>query len=254
MVALAVSSISVGIFDVKHYFNVQARRNCPPLLQSSLTMSHPACPPYFPTISSNCSISITFLRSQCTSQYWRLVTHFLAFANSSELFLAEILLYNSAVPVERQFGSVKFGVRSLYSRSYSISAYCQSFVVVSILISIILEFVSLLLLHRLGLNIIAPGPSTLLYATLYQHSRIVPSVYNFRVFGVPLTNKSFTYFLALQVSTFSLYLLSHSRPTACYWEPALVTFGCPNWSHSRTTLPLRPYQYEGIPSATVPRP
>jgi hypothetical protein len=64
-----------------------------------------------------------------------------------------------------------------------------------------LEFLSLLLFHRIGLNHIAMGPSALIFAVLYQYSRIVPSAYSFRIFGVPLNNKSLVYVLALQVRT-----------------------------------------------------
>jgi len=117
-------------------------------------------------------------------QYWRLFVHHLAFSNSSDLFVAELLLYSVAVHIERQFGSVKFA----------------SFALVSTLLSTILEFLSLILFHRVGLNYITSGPSTLIFNLLYQYSRIVPSVYNFRVFGVPLNNKSFSYILALQLA------------------------------------------------------
>lgn len=44
------------------------------------------------------------------SQYWRLPVHHLAFSNSSELLLAELVLYHVAIPVERMFGSSKFAV------------------------------------------------------------------------------------------------------------------------------------------------
>ena len=64
---------------------------------------------------------------------------------------------------------------------------------------ITLEFLSLLLFHRVGLNHIAMGPTALIFAMLYQYSRIVPSAYSFRVFGIPLNNKSLVYMLALQV-------------------------------------------------------
>jgi hypothetical protein len=67
------------------------------------------------------------------------------------------------------------------------------------MLAITLEFLSLLLFHRIGLNHIAMGPSSLIFAMLYQYSRIVPSAYNFRIFGVPLNNKSLVYLLALQV-------------------------------------------------------
>jgi hypothetical protein len=75
----------------------------------------------------------------------------------------------------------------------------QSFVFVSILLNTVLEFSALLLLHRIGINDFTNGPVALVYAILYQYSRIVPAAYNYRIFGVPLTNKSTAYVLALQV-------------------------------------------------------
>jgi hypothetical protein len=62
-----------------------------------------------------------------------------------------------------------------------------------------LELLSLMLFHRVGLNHVAMGPSALIFAILYQYSRIVPSTYSFRIFGVPLNNKSLVYLLAFQV-------------------------------------------------------
>ncbi|KAJ6615611.1 hypothetical protein B0H10DRAFT_56622 [Mycena sp. CBHHK59/15] len=73
MVGVAMTSILVGVFDVKHYFHLQL----------------------VPHISRH-------------YQYWRLGAHHLAFSSSSDLFIAEILLYNIAVQIERQFGSLKF--------------------------------------------------------------------------------------------------------------------------------------------------
>ncbi|KAG6902474.1 hypothetical protein C0995_016336 [Termitomyces sp. Mi166 len=63
MMGYGVTSILVGLFDVKHYFHLQ---------------------------------------------YWRLVLHHLAFSSSSDLFIAQLLLFNAGVQVERQFGSIKF--------------------------------------------------------------------------------------------------------------------------------------------------
>ncbi|KAJ7055015.1 hypothetical protein C8F01DRAFT_1211684 [Mycena amicta] len=149
MVGVAVSSILVGVFDVKHYFHLQL----------------------VPHISRY-------------YQYWRLAVHHLAFSSSSELFIAEILLFNIGVQVERQFGTLKFA----------------SFAVISTLLSTVLEFLSLVLLHRTGLNHIPSGPSTLIFSIIYQYARIVPSAYDLRIFGLPLTNKSFTYIFALQLA------------------------------------------------------
>lgn len=94
------------------------------------------------------------------------------------------MLWNVGVHIERQFGSVKYA----------------SFAVVSTLLATIFEFLGLLLFHRAGLNHISSGPSTLVFSILYQYFRIVPSAYQFRIFGVPLSNKSFTYILATQLA------------------------------------------------------
>ncbi|KIM46525.1 hypothetical protein M413DRAFT_17145 [Hebeloma cylindrosporum] len=145
----ALTSIFAGIFDIKHYFHLQ----------------------FVPHISRH-------------HQYWRLLIHHLAFSNSSDLFLAELILYNVGVQIERQFGSIKFA----------------SFTFVSLLVSTLLELVSLLLFHRVGFNHISLGPSALIFSILYQYSRIVPPVYAYRIFGVPLNNKSVNYFLALQLA------------------------------------------------------
>ncbi|KAI9513286.1 hypothetical protein F5148DRAFT_288017 [Russula earlei] len=73
MMAVAVSSVVVAIFDVKHNFHLQL----------------------VPHISRD-------------RQYWRLLSHHAAFSNSSELFLWELILYNIGVNIERQFGGVKY--------------------------------------------------------------------------------------------------------------------------------------------------
>ncbi|KAF8558719.1 hypothetical protein OG21DRAFT_1503672 [Imleria badia] len=117
-------------------------------------------------------------------QYWRLATHHVAFSSSSDLLLGELLLYSVGINIERQFGSVKFA----------------SFAIVSTLMSTILEFSSLILLHRIGINHIPSGPTALVFSILYQWYRLVPSAYQFRIFGVPLSNKSFTYILASQLA------------------------------------------------------
>ncbi|KIL70342.1 hypothetical protein M378DRAFT_156458 [Amanita muscaria Koide BX008] len=149
MIGSAVSSILVGIFDIKHYFHLQ--------LVPHISRHH---------------------------QYWRLFLHHVAFSNSTDLFLAEVLLFNVGVLVERQFGSVKYA----------------SFAVITILLGTMFEFVSLILFHRYGLNHIAMGPSVLIFSLLYQYSRIVPAAYNFRIFGIPLSNKNMPYLLAAQLA------------------------------------------------------
>ncbi|KAF7294161.1 CUE domain-containing protein [Mycena chlorophos] len=149
MAGIALTSILVGVFDVKHYFHLQL---VPHLSQ------------YY--------------------QYWRLPLHHLAFSSSGELFVGEILLFNTAIQVERQFGSQKFA----------------SFVVLSLALSTLFSFISLLLIPLRLLTCLPPGPHALLFSTLYQHVRIVPPAYSFRILGVPLTSASFMHLLALQLA------------------------------------------------------
>ncbi|KAN0097204.1 hypothetical protein V8E55_001650 [Tylopilus felleus] len=149
MIGYALTSIVCGIFDFKHYLHLQ--------LVPHVSRHH---------------------------QYWRLATHHVAFSSSSDLLLAELLLYGVGINIERQFGSVKFA----------------SFTLVSTLMSTILEFSSLILFHRFGINHIPPGPTALVFSILYQWYRLVPPAYHFRIFGVSLSNKSFTYILASQLA------------------------------------------------------
>lgn len=146
---LAISSITVGVFDVKHYFHLQ--------LVPHLSRHH---------------------------QYWRLLTHNLAFSNSSDLFLGILILANVGLQVERHFGSVKYA----------------SFAIATVLVGTLLQFLALILFHRVGFNHIALGPALLIFSALYQYSRIVPSVYTFKIFGVPLNSKSLNYLLGFQLA------------------------------------------------------
>ncbi|KAG9018830.1 hypothetical protein FRB90_009117 [Tulasnella sp. 427] len=145
MLGLALSSLAAGIFNVKHYFHLQ--------LVPHISRDH---------------------------QYWRLLTSQLIFGNSSELLLAETLLYNIAINIERRFGSRKFG----------------SFLLVTLGVSTFFTFAFLLLFHGLGVNYIPPGPLTMVFAILYQHYRIIPPVYHFRISYLNISNKGFEYFLA----------------------------------------------------------
>jgi len=149
MMTCAATSIAVGIFDVKHYLHLQ--------LVPHISRHH---------------------------QYWRLFAHHLAFSNSADLLVAELIFWNVGVHVERHFGSIKFA----------------SFAVISTLLATIFEFLSLLVFHPAGLNHISSGPSALVFTILYQYFRIVPPAYHFRIFGVTLSNKSYSYILASQLA------------------------------------------------------
>ncbi|KAG6891319.1 hypothetical protein C0992_009200 [Termitomyces sp. T32_za158] len=162
--AYALSSILVGLFDVKHYFHLQ--------LVPHLSRHH---------------------------QYWRLPLHHLAFSSSSDLFIAQLVLFSAAVHVERRFGSLKFAVGPP-PITMTPTNRPQSFTLVSTALASLLELASLILFHPAGLNTIPTGPTALVFSILYQYSRIVPATYTYRVFGLPLNNKSLLYLLAAQTA------------------------------------------------------
>jgi hypothetical protein len=124
---------------------------------------------------------------------------------------------------------------------------------VSTLLATVLEFIALLLFNRFDLNYIPSGPLALVFSLLYQHYTIVPASYQFRIFGMPLTNKSFNYLLALQVKCCLNSINSVlTFELACIWSPPRICRRCDNWSHFRPTIPLRAVQFQRLPPTTLP--
>ncbi|TFY67654.1 hypothetical protein EVJ58_g1506 [Rhodofomes roseus] len=154
MLGIALGSIAIGIFDLKHYTHLQ--------LVPHISQYH---------------------------QYWRLFTHHLVCANSSDLFLVELLLYYVSVRIERTFGSVKFA----------------SFLMITMLVSTISTFLTLLILHAfrfLGnvFNVVPSSPIAIVFSILYQYTRLVPEAYQVKVFGLDLNDKVWVYILAAQLT------------------------------------------------------
>ncbi|KAI0082497.1 hypothetical protein K474DRAFT_1611586 [Panus rudis PR-1116 ss-1] len=154
MVFLALTSLLVGIFDVKHYFHLQL----------------------VPHISKH-------------HQYWRIFLHHFACTNSSDLFLIELLLYNVAIPIERAYGSMKYG----------------SFALLATAINSLTTFVTMLIIQavpRLGqiFNYIPAGPTALVFSIIYQYLRLVPQAYQFKIFGIGMSDKIWFYVLAFQLA------------------------------------------------------
>jgi hypothetical protein len=116
--------------------------------------------------------------------------------------LSILLLYNVGTQIERQFGSIKYAVSSHILSLGLVRVHAivlQSYAFVSLLVTTLLELVTLLLFHRFGINHMSMGPSALIFSIIYQYSRIVPAMYKYRFFGIEFTNKSVNYFLAFQV-------------------------------------------------------
>ncbi|TCD67515.1 hypothetical protein EIP91_012320 [Steccherinum ochraceum] len=183
MLGIALTSVTAGIFDIKHYLHLQL----------------------VPHISKH-------------YQYWRLLTHHFACANSSDLFLTELLLYNVAVHIERTFGSIKFA----------------SFLSLSLVINTLLEFTTMLVLRIFPLfgtsfNYIPAGPLSFVFSIVYQYLRIIPHAYQFKVFGISMSDKIWTYALALQLA------LSYAPATFLPMSLGLLT----GYVYRSDVLPLK---------------
>ena len=84
--------------------------------------------------------------------------------------------------------------------SLTLRASSQSFIATSSLTSTITTLVALALTSRFGVTRIPGGPSALIFSILYNYSRVVPSVYRYRIMGVTFTDKFNIYIIALAVS------------------------------------------------------
>ena len=77
-------------------------------------------------------------------------------------------------------------------------------------------FVAQLVLHIFPVigkiaNQIPPGPVAVLFSIAYQYLRLVPSAYEFKVFGIPMSDKIWTYAVASKASS----PMRRKRPTSC---------------------------------------
>ncbi|KAJ8296500.1 DSC E3 ubiquitin ligase complex subunit 2 [Rhodotorula toruloides] len=147
-------------------------------------------------------------------QFYRLLAHHFVYANSAELLLGTLLLWQTSAEVERLFGTRKFAVRlqpdlgAPTSRLTS-SLVPQSFLVVTTALSTAATAVTLLLGARLTrgqFNFFPSGPFAATAAILYQSHRLVPPLYHFRLFHPLLTfsNRFAIYLLAALLFTSNL--------------------------------------------------
>ena len=99
MFGFALTSIAAGIFDLKHYVNLQ--------LVPHISKHHQVgCSQQYRTHSNTDNEARPYLHPQ----YWRLLVHSLVCGSSSDLLLTELLLFNVGIPIERAFGGVKYAV------------------------------------------------------------------------------------------------------------------------------------------------
>jgi len=119
------------------------------------------------------------LSTQTSTNFWRIVTNHVPFTTAGELLFGVILIYSFRM-FERRMGTRKFGM----------------FVLISMMIYSLLQ----LALYVLFKNTTLPsGPYSFIFACLSLYISEVPSTYNFRLCGIPATDKIFTYAVALQL-------------------------------------------------------
>ncbi|KAL1411231.1 hypothetical protein Q8F55_002182 [Vanrija albida] len=148
MILLGISSLAASLLDAKPYLHLQ--------LVPHISKYH---------------------------QFWRIFVHPFAFANSTELLMGELLLYQVGVGIERSFGSRKYA----------------SFIVVSTILSTFISATCIVFFHRFGLNAIPAGPYGIIFSILWQYFRTVPNLYSFRLLGIEFSYKIFTWILAAQL-------------------------------------------------------
>ncbi|KAG2687387.1 hypothetical protein I3760_09G048700 [Carya illinoinensis] len=113
---------------------------------------------------------------------WKLIVSAFAFSSIPELMFGLYLLYYFRV-FERQIGSNKYSV----------------FILFSIIVALLLEFLTLTLLKDSAVNLVATGPYGLIFASFVPFFFDIPVSTWFRVFGLRFSNKSFIYLAGLQL-------------------------------------------------------
>ncbi|GAA5979768.1 hypothetical protein JCM10908_003037 [Rhodotorula pacifica] len=155
-------------------------------------------------------------------QLYRLIAHHVAYANSSELLIGTLLMWQTSPGLERLFGTRKFA----------------SFLVMVIALSTVLDLVVLVLAWRLSsgrFNSLPSGPFALVMALCYQSHQLVPTLYHFRLFHPLLTfsNRFPAYLLSL--------LFIFSQPPLATFLPSLVGI-LSSLAYSSNLLSMKEYR------------
>ncbi|KWU44648.1 hypothetical protein RHOSPDRAFT_33727 [Rhodotorula sp. JG-1b] len=155
-------------------------------------------------------------------QLYRLIAHHVAYANSSELLIGTLLLWQTCPGLERLFGTRKFA----------------SFLVMILAMSTALDLAVLVLAWRISggrFNRLPSGPFALVLALWYQSHQLVPTLYHFRLFHPVLTfsNRFPAYLLAS--------LLVFSEPPLASLLPSLIGI-LASLAYSNNFLSTRDYR------------
>ncbi|KAK6149036.1 hypothetical protein DH2020_016561 [Rehmannia glutinosa] len=115
-------------------------------------------------------------------QIWKLIVSVFGFSSTPELVFGIYLLYYFRV-FERQIGSNKYTV----------------FILFSIIVSLLLEFLAQWLLKDPSLNILTSGPYGLIFSSFIPFYFDIPVSTRFRVFSLNFSDKTFIYLAGLQL-------------------------------------------------------
>ncbi|GER52547.1 ubiquitin-associated domain-containing protein [Striga asiatica] len=115
-------------------------------------------------------------------QIWKLIVSVFGFSSTPELVFGVYLLYYFRV-FERQIGSNKHTV----------------FILFSVIVSLLLEFVAQWLLKDPSLSILTSGPYGLIFSSFVPFYFDIPVSTRFRVFSLNFSDKTFIYLAGLQL-------------------------------------------------------
>ncbi|XP_055955956.1 ubiquitin-associated domain-containing protein 2 isoform X2 [Patella vulgata] len=122
-------------------------------------------------------------------QIWRLFTSKLAFLDMKDLFICSLLIYYFRI-FERRFGSRKFA----------------SYLLGTGLLATLLELLCLYLCQNFldfDITSVPSGPLCLVFPMFVPYYYDIPRVAMTTIVGVPVTGKTFTYILGLQIASTS---------------------------------------------------
>ncbi|KAL3715690.1 hypothetical protein ACJRO7_007430 [Eucalyptus globulus] len=115
-------------------------------------------------------------------QMWKLIPAIFAFSSTPELIFGLYLLYYFRI-FERQIGSNKFLVFSLFST----------------IVSMVLQVLTLAVVNVPSSNLVSSGPYAVIFALFVPFFFDIPVSTRFRVLGISFSDKSFIYLAGLQL-------------------------------------------------------
>ncbi|KAF8044027.1 hypothetical protein BT93_A2110 [Corymbia citriodora subsp. variegata] len=115
-------------------------------------------------------------------QMWKLIPAIFAFSSTPELIFGLYLLYYFRI-FERQIGSNKFSVFTLFSTT----------------VSMVLQVLALAVVNVPSSNLVSSGPYAVIFALFVPFFFDIPVSTRFRVLGISFSDKSFIYLAGLQL-------------------------------------------------------